>query len=45
MNINYNKIVLNNQLQIPLAEYYLNIFDIIHRDIKPEHLLLDDKYE
>ena len=31
--------------QLCCAEYYLNVFGIIHRDIKPEHLLLDDKYE
>lgn len=31
--------------QLCCANYYLNIFGIIHRDIKPEHLLLDDKYE
>ena len=31
--------------QICCAEYYLNIYGIIHRDIKPEHVLLDDKYE
>ena len=31
--------------QLCCAEYYLNNFGIIHRDIKPEHLLLDDKYE
>ena len=31
--------------QLCCAEYYLNTFGIIHRDIKPEHLLLDDKYE
>ena len=31
--------------QLTCANYYLNCFGIIHRDIKPEHLLLDDKYE
>ena len=31
--------------QLCCAVYYLNIYGIIHRDIKPEHLLLDDKYE
>ena len=31
--------------QLTCANYYLNFFGIIHRDIKPEHLLLDDKYE
>ena len=31
--------------QLCCAVYYLNTFGIIHRDIKPEHLLLDDKYE
>ena len=31
--------------QICCANYYLSFFGIIHRDIKPEHLLLDDKYE
>ena len=31
--------------QITCANYYLNLYGIIHRDIKPEHLLLDDKYE
>ena len=31
--------------QLSCANYYLSYFGIIHRDIKPEHLLLDDKYE
>ena len=31
--------------QLSCANYYLNYYGIIHRDIKPEHLLLDDKYE
>ena len=31
--------------QLSCANYYLNYMGIIHRDIKPEHLLLDDKYE
>ena len=31
--------------QLCCANYYLDYFGIIHRDIKPEHLLLDDKYE
>ena len=31
--------------QLSCANYYLAYFGIIHRDIKPEHLLLDDKYE
>ena len=31
--------------QLCCANYYLANFGIIHRDIKPEHLLLDDKYE
>ena len=31
--------------QLSCANYYLANFGIIHRDIKPEHLLLDDKYE
>ena len=31
--------------QLSCANYYLSYLGIIHRDIKPEHLLLDDKYE
>ena len=31
--------------QICVAVYYLNTYGIIHRDIKPEHILLDDYNE